>query len=259
MTRLAPLLAVLALVVVAGCAGLPSGDGQAQSRSNGERAAEANTQLGVRYLRDDQPQRALGKLRKALRQDPDNADAHTVSGVVYERLDEPERAAEHYRQAVQLAPENGTARNNYGRFLCNRGEVDRGLEQFRRAVRNPMYERTALALTNAGRCALTAGREEDGEAFLLRALKADDEYAPALLRMARLRLQQGHYMNARAFHQRYLDMAAQSPEAAWIGLRIERRLGNEDAVASYRLLLTNRFADSPQTQRMLEWERNGKL
>ncbi|MDZ7810662.1 MAG: type IV pilus biogenesis/stability protein PilW [Arhodomonas sp.] len=254
----AVLLVTALLLGVGGCASTPPVEDDEGPRTDSERASEANTQLGVAYLRDGELQQALRKLQKALRQDPRNADAHTVAGVVYERLDERALADEHYSRAVDLAPNNGTALDDFGRFLCDNDKVDRALSMFERAAANPLYERAALALTNAGNCALNAGRRDAGEDYLLRALEADGEYAPALLDMARLRYEDEHYMNARAFYQRYLAVASQTPESAWLGLRIEHELGNRDAAASYRLLLSDRFADSPQTRRMLEWESDGK-
>ncbi|MFB4205128.1 Lipopolysaccharide assembly protein B [wastewater metagenome] len=254
-------LAVVLALGLSACANVPQQEPapDSQPKTDSQQAASANTQLGVRYLQQGEPRQALRKLRKALRQDPDNADAHTVTGIVYERLDRPEQAEKHYRRAVELDGNNGTALNNYGRFLCDRGDVDRGLTMFDRAADNPLYDRVAVALTNAGNCALNAGRKDVGEDYLLRALEANKTFPPALLRMARLRYEQGHYLNARAFYQRYLDAAPQTAQSAWLGLRIEHELGNQDAVASYRLLLNNRFPESPETRQMLEWESDGKL
>ncbi len=252
--------AILLTLALAGCATTP-GTGRPDQPPNtaAEKASQANTQLGVRYLRDGELQKALRKLQKAMRQNPQNASAYTVAGVVYERLDEPERAASHYERAVDLAPNSGAALNNYGRFLCDRGDREQAFGLFQRAADNPLYERSELALTNAGVCALGAGQEKVAEDYLLQALKANGEYARALLRMAEVRYRQEHYMNARAFYQRFLSVESQTPESAWLGMRIEHELGNEDAVASYRLLLTNRFAESEQTRRMLEWESDGRL
>lgn len=254
-------LAMALAVALSACANVPQQASVPGSppETNSQQAARANTQLGVRYLQQGDPRQALRKLRKALNQDPDNADAHTVTGIVYERLDRPEQAEKHYRRAVELDGSNGTALNNYGRFLCDGGDVDRALAMFDQAADNPLYDDVAVALTNAANCALDAGRRDLGEDYLLRALEADDTFPPALLRMARLRYEQGHYLNARAFYQRYLDAAPQTAQSAWLGLRIERKLGNRDAVASYRLLLNNLFPESPQTRQMLEWESDGRL
>ena len=46
-------------------------------------------------------------------------------------------------------------------------------------------------------------------------------------------------------------MAQDSAESLWLGLRIERKLGNKTAEASYALQLKRKFPDSPQTQALL--------
>lgn len=258
MNRALPLLlALVTALALAGCATDPATQGL--TTEDRQKAAQANTQLGVQYLRRGELQQALGKLRKAVRQDPKSSDARMMLGVVYQRLDEPELAEDALSEAVSLDPENSRAKNNYGRFLCERGDFERARRLFEQSAANPAYERPAVPLTNAGICALRAGDKEAAEDFLLRALESNPRQPAALLRMARLRFEAGHALSARGYYQRYLAAARQTAESAWLGLRIENELGDEDAVASYRQLLMGQFPDSEQTRKLLEWEKNDRL
>ncbi len=246
-------LLVAAAVAFTGCAGTASvGD-------KDRKAAEANTKLGIELLQQGEPQRALQKLNKAIRQNPDSSDAYMVRALAFERLDKPDKAEAAYEESVSLDSKNARVLNNYGRFLCGRGEPDAAREYFDRAADISTYATPEVPLTNAGICALRNEEPDQAEDYLRRALRENKEQPQALLYMADIQLQREQYMSARGYLQRYLDVARQSPKSAWIGVRIETQLGNKDAVASYKQLLRNKFPDSEQTAELLEWESDGRL
>lgn len=245
-----PVFLLLALVL-SGCA--TTG---ADEPSNDEKSARINTQLGIAYLRQGELEQALHKLTKALRQDPDHAEAHSAIAVLYERLGELDKAATHFQRSVELSPKDSSALNNFGRFECARGRVEQAEALFRRAAENPLYRSAELPLSNAGTCLLRAGQREKAEQYFSKALQVNDKFGPALLRMAELRQQNGDSLSARGFYQRYLALAPQTPETLWLGIQIERVLGDKDAVASYALLLKGKFPNSPEAQRLKELESN---
>jgi type IV pilus assembly protein PilF len=59
-------------------------------------------------------------------------------------------------------------------------------------------------------------------------------------------------MQARAYLQRYSAIAQLNARALWLGVQIERQLGDRDAEASYALQLQKNFPDSQQTKQLLE-------
>jgi type IV pilus assembly protein PilF len=248
----AAFLAAGALTMIGCAASGPATDRDA-------RAAEANTKLGIALLRQDEPQRAMQKLNKAIRQNPGSSDAHMVRALAFERLEKPDKAEDSYEESLSLDSKNAQALNNYGRFLCGRGELSEAQGYFDRAVDISTYETPEVPLTNAGICALRNGESEKAEDYLRRALKQNKKQARALLYMAEIRLEREQYMSARGYYERYLDAARQTPRSAWVGVRIASQLGNKNAVASYKQLLRNKFPDSKQTAKLLEWESNGRL
>jgi len=256
MRRLAPVLLAL-LVLLTGCAttGNPS-----MTAEQATRASEANTQLAIRYLQQGELQEALRKALKAVEQDGDSSPAHMVTAEIYNRLDETEQARRYYRQSVQLDPENSAALNNYGRFLCARDEREQALEYFERAAGNPLYNRPEVPLTNAGRCILQAGDEAAAEEYFRAALQRNPRFPTALLNLAALRLDDDDTLSARAFYERYLDAVnRQTPESLWVGIRLAAASDDRDRLASYSLLLRQRYPESEEAARLLEWERNGRL
>lgn len=241
--------ALAGLVALTGCASAPE-----VAPGDEEKAARINTQLGVAYMRHDQLDQAHDKLQRALRQAPHLSEAHAAMAVLYERMSEPDNAARHHRRAIELSPQDSPSLNNYGRFLCSRKDYSEAERYFVRAAENPLYPTPELPWQNAATCAQSAGDLDKAEQFSLRALQANPRFAPALLRMADLRQASGHALSARGFYQRYLAVAPQTPESLWIGLQIERALGDRSAADSYALLLKGKFPDSDEARRLIQGE-----
>lgn len=216
------------------------------------KSSEINTELGLSYLRERDTERALVKLTRALEQNPDNAKAHAAIALAYDNMERTDRARTHYARAVELSPEDSYARNAYGAFLCREGAVDEALKHFARAVDNPLYPQPEMALTNAGQCVRSKNDLVQAETYFRSALRRNPTFAPALFQMARLSLETGKALSARGYLQRYLAVAKHTAQTLWLGIQIERELGDKDTVASYSLLLRRQYPDSEETRLLLE-------
>ncbi len=245
----AALQALLIASVLAACTSMP-----AQEPSKARRMAETNVQLGLAYLQQGDLETALMKLQRALEQDPKLSSAHHSIAILYQRMGNDSLAEEHYKTALRLEPDAARAHNNYGQFLCLKRRYTEAEEHFTRAAGNPLYNSVAGALTNAGVCANRVPDVAKAERFFRQALEHDRDYAPALLQMARLTFNAGNYMSARAYLERYQNVATHNAESLWLGVRIEDALGDKDASSSYALLLKNTFADTRQAKALKEWE-----
>ena len=231
-----------------------------QNTRNADDAAPAaviNTQLGNAYIRDHDYDRAMKKLQRALREDPSYPLAHASLGVLYEQLGEMSKADDHFRTALRLDPKNSSIHNNYGGFLCRNGRLKEADEQFRLAVANPLYPNAEFAYTNAGLCALRVPDKAKAEKYFREALIKQPRFASALFQMARLSYEAKNYLSARAYLQRYSEVEKENPSFLWLGIQVESRLGNKDAVASYALRLKAKFPDSHEAQELAKMERHG--
>ena len=249
------LVAVLALGGCAGTGGMraESGDDTGElGRVKPSDPADVYVQLAVEYLRSGNFAVALQNAKKAVMVSPRYATAHNVLALVYQRIGERDEAESHFRKAVDLDPKDPFALNAYGSFLCSDGRFEQADGMFQRALQNPLYETPWIAQTNAGVCARQAARIDEAESYLRRALQANPKFAPALLQMAAITFEQGNALSARAYLQRYAEVADHSAESLWLGVRTERALGDRDQEASYRLLLRSRFPDSDQVQLLNE-------
>ena len=237
------LLSWLVLLIVGACASTPN---DPYELSESQKAAEFNTSLGLEYMNRGQYEVALGKLKKAIREDPDYAPAHTVIAILYEQIGEEELAGKHYREAYEADPDDGDVNNNYATYLCKTGNKERAIGHFMKALDDPFYSSPEVALTNAGGCALGEGDLAEADEFLRGALQIEPEFPDALISMASLSFEQQNYLKARAFIQRYEDVAQHAPPSLLLAYRIETAMGDEKSAADYRRALLNGFPESEQ-------------
>jgi len=236
---------VMAVVIIGGCASQQNQD--PDRISNKRLAAESNTALGLEYMNRGQYEVALGKLKKAIREEPDYAPAHTVLAVLYERIGELDLAGKHYKLAYEADPKDGDVNNNYGVYLCQTDKESQAVDHFLRALDDPFYSSPSVALTNAGSCALKTGDYAGAEEYLRRALKIEPDFPDALLNMSRLNFEQNKYLTARAFMQRYEAVARHGAETLLLAYRIEMASNNKKAANTYKLMLESNFPESDQT------------
>ena len=242
-------LATTVLLLVGACSTTPE---RAKSRASLEKAAQINAQLGANYLNQGDLQRANEKLQKALRQDSGNADAHATFALLQMRLDKPDKANDHFERALDLDPDNPGLQNNYGTFLCGEGKYEAGIEQFLRAADNQLYGTPEYAYANAGRCARDAGRIDEADEYLRQALEENPRLPSALFDLASLELERGKPRQAQSHLQRYHEIAVPAAQTLWLGVRIERALGNAERARSHGMKLLRGFPDSVEADRFLE-------
>lgn len=236
------LWALAAFFFIGGCAATPGpGPGTA-----GDELAEINTQLGIGYLQEGDNETAMRRLQRALEIDRNYAPAHSAIAVLYQRLGETDKAAHHFERAVRLNPKDSGSLNNYGQFLCQQGRSAEAQAMFQRALENPLYPTPEAAYLNAGTCALRDQDTATAEEMFRRALQVNPRMPAALLQMSTLSYEQQRFLPARGYLQRYLEVGPHTAQSLWLGIRVERQLGDRDAVASYSLMLRRNFPDSPE-------------
>lgn len=244
-TGLKKWLILLGVVLLTACSGNST---RPQYVAPDPKAAEINMRLGLNYLQRGEYAIALEKLQKALKQNPNLPSAHNTIALLYQRLGENDKAEAHFLEAVERKPDYSQAQNNYGVFLCQQGRFDDAEARFMKAIKNPLYESPAQALENAGLCANRIPDQEKAEAYFRKALQINDSLPKSLLQMANISYQQQNYLQARGYIQRYQSAANWTPQALLLAIKNENKLDDQDAVASYTLILRSRFPDSDELQ-----------
>ncbi|MGB1581330.1 MAG: type IV pilus biogenesis/stability protein PilW, partial [Nevskiales bacterium] len=158
-----------------------------------ERAAQANADLGIEYMRQGDYPRALVKLRRALEQDSSLVDAHSGIALLYQQLQEYGEAEVHFKKALALSKSEPNIQNNYAVFLCSQGRHQEALGYFLKVAKNPAYPQPEVAYTNAGVCARRIPDNEQAETHLREALRRNPQFGEALAQMAFITYDQGDY------------------------------------------------------------------
>jgi type IV pilus assembly protein PilF len=215
-------------------------------------AAAQYYQLGARYYRAGQYDRARDRLERALEFDPKMAIAHSILALTYQELDVPRLAAEHFEAAVRYGPNNINARNTYAVFLCQQREFKEARKQFEKAIDIRENDDPELMLTNAGVCMVQEPNPEEAEKYFRRALAEKPGYPEALLQMALLKWHSGDSLTARAFLQRYLSTNPPSAAILYLAVQIEIDNGDVSASTDYSNQLLQDFPASVEAKSLTE-------
>ena len=217
-------------------------------------AALANLRLGVAYMTRGEYEKSLEKLNRARAADPEYSGVYNAYGLLYQLLKRDRDAEKSFRKALKLNPGDSDTMNNYGRFLCQVGRSGEAEATFLKAAENPLYATPEIAITNAGTCAVKDKRPADAENYFRQALAMNQEIPTALLQMSQLSYAKKNFLSARAYLQRYLAIVRHTPASLWLGILIERKLGDKDTMSSYALSLKNNFPESREAGLLLESE-----
>lgn len=248
---------LLALAVVAGCANMGGGTSTDSTMSAPVMETEARsrakvfTELGFAYFNRAQMKVALDEARKAISIDNRYGPAYHLMGLIYMELDEDRLAEENFRRALDIDRRDSDAHNSYGWFLCTRARYDEGLNEFTEAMRNPLYDKPEQAMTNSGLCSERKGDLRQAESYYGKALKLAPNSPLPTIKLANLHFRNGNLNEAQRLLARHQEISPPTAEALWLGLRIERKLGDRNQEAIYNQQLRRNFPDAPETQKLL--------
>ena len=247
-------ICLVLLVAAAGCATPPPPEPIAETGTvSGEvgeprNRAKVHTELASLYFERGNMGIALEELRIATSADPTYPQAHGMFGLVYMELRENQLAEQSFQRGLRLAPQDPDLNHNYGWFLCQTGREPEGIQYFMQAIRNPLYGAPWRSYSAAGTCALRKNQLKDAEDYFQRALKMEPDEPRSLLQLGQIRYRQGNYGESRALVTRFNKLIEPTPESLWLALRIERRLGERVAEASFASQLRRRFPGSQEYQ-----------
>lgn len=247
------------LLALAGCAGNPADDpsmlqpvAQQEAVGDARGRAKAHTELGMLYLRDGRSDIALDEARIALEADPGYPLAHNLLGLVRMVFKEDHPAEESFERAHRMAPNDPEININYGWFLCRTGREKRSIAHFVAASKSALFAQPTKPLTNAGICSIQMKDDRSAEDFLLRALRIDPANAEARYFLADIGYRAGRHAEARSHLNELHRLMDPTADSAWLGLRIERKLGDREAEARYASLLRRRFVGTPPHQKFIQ-------
>lgn len=254
-------LAGVALSGLTGCATNPDGSA---GRSTADlvtdsdepevrKRARLRLELAVGYFEQGQTTVALDELKQALATDPSFPDAYNLRGLVYMRLNEIPLAEESFKRALALSPRDANVMHNYGWLLCQQERFPQSQAVFAQAIASPLYAGRAKSLMAQGLCQVRAGLLPEGELSLQRAYELEPGNPITGYNLANLLYKRGEIGRSQFYIRRINNSELANAESLWLGIKIERRLENRDAMQQLGAQLKKRFAQARET---LSYERS---
>jgi type IV pilus assembly protein PilF len=252
-------LLALAAVLLAGCLQLVScasptdGSGvgsakpdlvTASDEPENRRRARIRLALAVGYFEQGQTTIALDELKQSLAADPDFADAYNLRGLVYMRLNDYGVAESSFRRALALKPGDANTQHNLGWLMCQQDRIDEAVQYFGRALAVPGYGDRPKTLMTQGLCQMRANRKAQAEASLMQSFELDAGNPITEYNLALLLMQRGDLARAQFYIRRLNNSEWANAESLWLGIKVERKLGNHGAVEQLVVPLRKRFAQS---------------
>ena len=246
---------ILAGLCLSGCAGGPGASVAPQKdmvtdsdESEPRRRNRIRLELALGYFDQGKTHIALDEVKQALVQDPGFVDAYNLRGLIYMRLNDLRLAEESFRRGIELDPRNGGVLHNLGWLQCQTRRYAEADALFGRALTAPGYPDTAKTLLTQGICQIRAGQTAEAEVTLGRAYALDPGNPVTGYNLAQLLLTRGDLNRAQFYIRRVNNSDFANAETLWLGIKVERRLGNQDAMRQLADTLNRRFASSREIQ-----------
>jgi type IV pilus assembly protein PilF len=239
-------LALVALVGISGCAS--SGGGADRVTDSDEpdirRRARIRLELASGYLEQNKLNFALDEIKQSLVTDPNYADAYNVRGLVYMRMSDMALAEDSFRRAMALKPEDANILHNYGWLKCEQKHYPEAVQAFTQAIANPSYTGRAKTWMTKGICQIRAGLRSDAEFSLTKAFELDAGNPLTGYNLSLLLFQRGDNSRAQFYIRRINNSELANAETLWLGVKVERRMGNRIAAQQLAGQLRNRYPKS---------------
>ena len=152
-----------------------------------------------------------------------------------------------------------------GAGTCARtGARSESIAEFEVAIRNPLYKTPEIALVNAGKCSVAIGDSNAADQYFRRALQLRPNDAAAAYNLALLSYRGARLAESRALMRVVMQQTAPPPEALFLGMCIERKLGDRAGRAVVRHAASqplSGFGRDPRDRQrrlrvMARWTRN---
>lgn len=249
------MLALGFVCVLAGCAVQPNAQG-ASSRhteivtdsdeSSDRKRARIRVELATGYFEQGKMNIALDEIKLALMADPSFADAYSLRGLVYMSLNDFGFAEESFLKALTLKPGDANILHNLGWMKCQQTLYPQAFSYFTMVLNDPQYSGRAKTWMTQGLCQIRAGQRVEAEASLLKSYELDAGNPITGYNLANLLYLNKDFTRARFYIRRINNSELANAETLWLGIKVEKQLGNTENLTQLASQLEKRFPQSPQ-------------
>jgi type IV pilus assembly protein PilF len=168
------------------------------------------------------------------------------------RLNDTQLAEESFRRALSINPKAASVQHNFGWLLCQQSRLAESLQLFGSALSNSGYTDKAKTWMAQGLCQQKSGQTTDAEASFLRSYELDASNPITAYNLSLILFQRGDLVRAQFYVRRLNNSELANAESLWLGVKVERRLDNRDAMSQLGGQLKKRF---PQSRENAAFER----
>lgn len=208
------------------------------------RRARIRLELASNYFENGQTAVALDEVKQALVADPAYADAFNLRGLIYMRLSDFGQADDSFRRALALRGGDANLLHNYGWLMCQQQKYVQADQYFEQALASPTYTARGKTLMARGLCQSSAGQFAEAEQSLLKAYEIDAANPVVGYHLASLLLRRNDLSRAQFYIRRLNNGQFANSESLWLGIKVERAMGDSVAMKQLAEQLRKRFPDS---------------
>ena len=235
-----------------GCASSgPSATGQPESFTDSDepeirKRATNRLRLAVLYFTDGKANVALDEVKQAIAADPNWFESYNMRGLIYRRLGDNALADASFQKALALNPASADVKHNYGVLLCEQSRSIEALKMFAAALDTSGYARRANTWAAQGSCQLSLGLRADAEVSFLKSYELDAGNPVTGYNLALLLFQRQEFVRSQFYVRRLNNSELANAESLWLGIKVERNLGNRESVEQLGVQIKRRFPQAPE-------------
>lgn len=144
-----------------------------------ERDPKYQYNLGLFYLNNNDVDRAIIHLNRAINLEPRHYLAYNALGLALAMKGQLQEALKAYTRCLEINPAFSEARNNLGSLYQELGYLDKAEEEFRKALADPSYQAKELPAYNLARLYFLKEEYEEAAALVNNALNFNARLALA--------------------------------------------------------------------------------
>lgn len=245
--------AIAVTIAITGCASnTPAATHQQDSFTDSDepesrKRATNRLRLAVMYFSDGKTTVALDEVKQAIIADPNWFESYNMRGLIYRRLGDNALADASFQKALSLNPASADVKHNYGVFLCDQRRSVEALRMFAGALETVGYGRRANTWAAQGACQMSLGQRGEAESSFLKSYELDAANPITGYNLALLLFQREDYVRSQFYVRRINNSELANAESLWLGIKVERKLENREAMAQLSGQLKKRFPQSPET------------
>jgi type IV pilus assembly protein PilF len=241
---------------LSGCASAPPGAAGTNAtrgeivtdsdESDQRKRARIRVELALGYFQQGKTNIALDEIKLAIAADPTFSDAYSLRGLVYLALNDFAFAEESFNKALSIRQKDPNVLHNLGWLKCQQAAYGSSLVFFEQALADPAYMGRAKTLMAQGLCQVRAGMLTEAESSFLKSYEYDAGNPVTGYNLSRLLFQKAELNRAQFYIRRLNNTEFANAESLWLGIKVEKKMGNLQAVEQLASQLEKRFSQSPE-------------